>query len=1185
LVVGSLALAFVLAHGTKAQAQEGAFMMVLIDTSSSMLADVDGYLTYGDGSVRYPGDTSSTGDSRLYIAKEVVTDVVSGAGTIRFGLARYASDTHDRFGIPDDNDGDVCPFYAGNRASEGADGEYAAGTTTCGSVDYDDVDYISAAGWSSRGWVQDQDDNWGIACCQDVRSGGVWNGVCETCTGSDCRSYDFDDDGTTDYTGVNGATIELDPGADILVTYDADTAWDPYSVLDWVDGVETWDSGGEYTNPELRASGFTPLARSMVDIRDHFAADVPGGVIPTSGVTGITPPCYRYAVILTDGEDTCEDTDNRIVQAATLLWNEGITTYVIAFAISSATLLSTLDDAAVAGGTYRAKRANDRHSLRAAFAEIVQEASHVEECNNIDDDCDGVIDEDLYRPCSGACRDGQQQCSAGEWGACDADDGSAEVCDGEDNDCDPTTADGSEDPDLNNQCEAETGVGNTGACEYGHLECIAGALTCMGAVGPSREICDGIDNDCDASTADGSDDPLLGQACGTVGLWCEGVYECNGGNLECSNGDPSTEVCDDVDNDCDGSTDEHLNQDCSITNSHGTCTGREHCEAGDWVDCTAQTPTAEVCNNRDDNCNDEIDEDLTRECETACETGTQTCINGQWGWDDGSGWTAGACSAQVPVSEICDTIDNDCDDRNNEGLTRECGDASLCGVGYEICDESGNWVNCNAPMPEPEICDTQDNDCDPSTPDGIDDPEYGQTCENDCGPGNWECREGDWVCVSTIMPAEEVCDGVDNDCDGVVDETDPELNTPCEAAEGVGAIGQCEYGRRVCDQVDGVVQLICVGAIGPSDEICDCEDNDCDGEVDEEEDIPGAGDECGHSDVPPCQLGTMVCAPHLCAMECQGAINPQPEECDGIDGDCDGIDDEVLGEAPCPVDEARCIAGECALPCRDSEFPCPPGKYCGATRQNAEGEDVGYCISDNCADVSCAPCQQCQPETGNCVDICDDIECTGSGMVCSCGRCVPDNCYHLGCDEGSVCLDNECVADPCATVTCGTNQFCRNGECVGLCTGDIVCNNGERCVDGRCVEDRCFEADCPAIETCDPTTGLCTTACASVRCQPGQQCNPTTGECMDDPCTLVTCPTNATCVDGTCLTDDIAEEGARRSRLVLVTGAGGLACHVAGAGSGESPSGPGQGHGGWALFLSLMLVWQGIARRGRRGDR
>jgi len=69
-----------------------------------------------------------------------------------------------------------------------------------------------------------------------------------------------------------------------------------------------------------------------------------------------------------------------------------------------------------------------------------------------------------------------------------------------------------------------------------------------------------VDDDCDPASADGSEDPLVGTACdGPDGDLCaEGTRFCSGGALDCSdNTATNPEICaNSIDDDCDGQTDE-----------------------------------------------------------------------------------------------------------------------------------------------------------------------------------------------------------------------------------------------------------------------------------------------------------------------------------------------------------------------------------------------------------------------------------------------------------------------------------------------------------------------------------------------------------------------------------------------------------------------------------------------------
>ncbi|MCA9579936.1 MAG: hypothetical protein KC668_31120, partial [Myxococcales bacterium] len=95
-------------------------------------------------------------------------------------------------------------------------------------------------------------------------------------------------------------------------------------------------------------------------------------------------------------------------------------------------------------------------------------------------------------------------------------------------------------------------------CEDGAIACQDGALLCVDESGDDLELCDGMDNDCDPDTADGQDDPDVGLACdgGDSDLCEEGVLACMDGALTCDDmtGD-DIELCDGEDNDCDGAID------------------------------------------------------------------------------------------------------------------------------------------------------------------------------------------------------------------------------------------------------------------------------------------------------------------------------------------------------------------------------------------------------------------------------------------------------------------------------------------------------------------------------------------------------------------------------------------------------------------------------------------------------
>ncbi len=131
---------------------------------------------------------------------------------------------------------------------------------------------------------------------------------------------------------------------------------------------------------------------------------------------------------------------------------------------------------------------------------------------------------------------------------------------------------------------------------------------------------------------------------------------------------------------------------------YGSGTGCKGPDCND-DDATVSPAAPEVCDGRDNNCNQVADEGVpTRSCRTACGAGTERCSNGTW-----------VCSAPQPRPETCDGTDEDCNGAIDDGVIRAC--ATACGAGVEVCAR-GLFAGCTAPRPTPELCgDAQDNDC------------------------------------------------------------------------------------------------------------------------------------------------------------------------------------------------------------------------------------------------------------------------------------------------------------------------------------------------------------------------------------------------------------------------------------------------------------------------------------------
>lgn len=186
-------------------------------------------------------------------------------------------------------------------------------------------------------------------------------------------------------------------------------------------------------------------------------------------------------------------------------------------------------------------------------------ASAKDDCDGVDTDCDGEVDEDFVaRPCDGddadKCADGTTVCTVA--GLTCSDDGVSklDVCNGADDDCDPATADGSAEATLGDPCDGT----DSDLCTDGVIACTGGSLRCSDDAASKLDVCNGSDDDCDPASADGSEDPMLGADCdGDDDDAClEGKLVCNG-TLSCNDpNDADPDICNAQDDDCDGKIDE-----------------------------------------------------------------------------------------------------------------------------------------------------------------------------------------------------------------------------------------------------------------------------------------------------------------------------------------------------------------------------------------------------------------------------------------------------------------------------------------------------------------------------------------------------------------------------------------------------------------------------------------------------
>jgi hypothetical protein len=501
------------------------------------------------------------------------------------------------------------------------------------------------------------------------------------------------------------------------------------------------------------------------------------------------------------------------------------------------------------------------------------------------------------------------------------------------------------------------------------------------------ELCDGLDNDCDAR-ADENPGDAPADGCPVLGVCVGAALICDAGGWQCSlpathEADAET-TCDGLDNDCDGPTDEGL---------LGTLA---HC--GFCNDACAFDRATALC--------------VEGACTLGdCEPGWQNADD-----DDRNGCEY-RCDPTREGVEACDEIDNDCDTRIDEGFDLAT-DPEHCGACGRVCvlddavagcaeggcvvaacedgfvdldgaPENGCEVACVRSEDGVEACNAADDDCDGLVDEGFDllgDPENcggcGQVCDipratalcvqadcqvRSCDEGFWDVDGlGENGCEYACFPTFdgiETCDGLDNDCDARTDEDfdlqlDPANcgvcgndcavdNAVTACAAGDCAFIGCEDGWYDLDDVPG-----CEYRCDPTPEglegtdACNGADDDCDGELDE----GSGGGDCDTGEPGVCGTGTEDCRDG--ELVCVQTVQSGVEACDGQDDDCDGRTDEGNpdGGAACATGElGRCGPG--TITCVDEGLVCvrdqgPIGELCNGADDDCEGVTDDGCPTD-----------------------------------------------------------------------------------------------------------------------------------------------------------------------------------------------------------------------------------------------
>ena len=540
------------------------------------------------------------------------------------------------------------------------------------------------------------------------------------------------------------------------------------------------------------------------------------------------------------------------------------------------------------------------------------------------------------------------------------------------------------------------------------------ANSTSGCEQPTGYVAD--DQDCD--DGDAAVHPDATETCSGVDDDCDGLVDDDDSSL-----DSSTASSWYSDGDGDGFGDSGA---ITITcdRPSGTVADATDC---DDSDASVNTAATEVCNSVDDDCDGLVDDD---------DSGLDTSTASTWYADlDGDGYGElasptvlcvqpsgyvvdatdcdnGAASSYPGADEYCDGVDTDCDGVLDEP---EALDASLWfadsdGDGYgdiltvdtacaqpsgylsdgDDCDDSNAAVNPAAD----EYCDGVDNNCDGDMDeddaldasvwhadgDGDGYGDMGSTAPGCTAPSGYlsddtDCDDGD----AAINPAaDESCDGVDNDCDGTTDEDEAiDAATWYADADGDGfgdstvSAVACESpldhvaDDSDCDDSDSTVNPDAV-------ENCDSVDNDCDGDTDESDASDAAtwyadsdGDAYGDpltTDIACTQPSGYLADSSDCDDSAASVYPGADEYCNGADDDCDGTTDEddALDGSTWYADadgdgygDSSSTTSACALPsgyavasgdCDESD----PGAYPGASEVVADGVDQNCDGGDTC---------------------------------------------------------------------------------------------------------------------------------------------------------------------------------------------------------------------------------------------